>query len=79
MRNIPFKAQNLNELQRIIMARNYKRIEGISNNGKDLLNQLLEINPMKRITAEEALNHPWFLENSDNEDNKLKIYLPKQN
>lgn len=28
----------------------------------DLLGQLLEINPHKRITAEEALNHPFFNE-----------------
>lgn len=70
MGNIPFKAQNLNELQSLIMTGNYKRIEGISQNGKDLLNKLLEINPNKRITPDEALNHPWFFENNDIDDNK---------
>ena len=70
MGNIPFKSQNLNELQGLIMSGNYKRIEGISKNGKDLLDKLLEINPNKRISADEALNHPWFLENNDIDDNK---------
>lgn len=26
----------------------------------DLLQSLLKINPQERITAEEAMNHPWF-------------------
>ena len=68
MGSIPFKAQNLNELQGLIMSGNYKQIEGISKNANDLLNKLLEINPNKRINVDEALNHPWFSENIDKDD-----------
>ena len=32
----------------------------ISSQAKDLLKKLLEFEPNKRISAEEALNHPWF-------------------
>ena len=32
----------------------------ISNYAKDLVNQMLEIDPEKRITVEEALQHPWI-------------------
>ena len=32
----------------------------INNNTIDLLNKLLEIDPKKRITAKEALEHPYF-------------------
>ncbi|XP_078311146.1 peripheral plasma membrane protein CASK-like isoform X9 [Crassostrea virginica] len=34
----------------------------ISNYAKDLVNQMLEIDPEKRITVEEALQHPWIKE-----------------
>ncbi|KAG6471908.1 cyclin-dependent kinase G-2-like isoform X1 [Zingiber officinale] len=34
----------------------------LSEAGFDLLNRLLTYNPDKRITAESALNHPWFQE-----------------
>ena len=73
MGNIPFKAQNLNDLQGLIMSGNYKQIEGISKNAHDLLNKLLEINPSKRINIDEALNHPWFSE-KNNIDNKCSFF-----
>ncbi|KAK8937985.1 Cyclin-dependent kinase G-1 [Platanthera guangdongensis] len=34
----------------------------LSDAGFDLLSKLFTYDPEKRITAEEALNHPWFLE-----------------
>lgn len=30
--------------------------------GFDLLSRMLEMNPARRITAEEALKHKWFME-----------------
>lgn len=32
----------------------------LSEVGLDLLNQMLKYDPKKRISAEEALKHPWF-------------------
>lgn len=32
----------------------------VSKEGKDLVKQLLRIEPSKRIKAKEALEHPWF-------------------
>jgi calcium-dependent protein kinase len=32
----------------------------ISSQAKDLIKKLLEFDPHKRVTAEEALSHPWF-------------------
>lgn len=29
-------------------------------NLKNLIESCLQINPVNRITAEEAINHPWF-------------------
>ena len=31
-------------------------------NGADLMGKMLSVNPSKRISAEEALEHPFFLE-----------------
>lgn len=32
----------------------------LSDDGVNLLTQMLTANPKKRITAKKALNHPWF-------------------
>lgn len=32
----------------------------VSDNGKDLLVQLLQVEPKKRIKAKDALEHSWF-------------------
>lgn len=83
MGSIPFKAQNINDLQGLIMSGNYKKTIGISKNANDLLNKLLEINPKKRINLEEALNHPWFSDNNnDNTDSlftKAELILLSKN
>ncbi|KAG8222204.1 hypothetical protein J437_LFUL001296 [Ladona fulva] len=33
--------------------------DGVSDSAKDLISKLLQIDPAKRLTAKEALNHPW--------------------
>ena len=68
---VPFKANNLNDLQNMIITGNYKEIHGISKECNDLLNKLLQINPKKRISIDEALNHPWI---NGNDDNKLTLF-----
>jgi mitogen-activated protein kinase 1/3 len=39
-----------------------KQFSSLSKSGLDFLSQLLEINPKKRMTAKEALLHPWIAE-----------------
>lgn len=69
--SVPFKANNLNDLQNMIISGSFKEIHGISKECNDLLHKLLQINPKKRITIDEALNHPWI---TGNEDNKLTLF-----
>ena len=77
---VPFKANNLNDLQSMIMNGTFKEINDISKESNDLLHKLLQINPKKRITVDEALNHPWFNNvnnigvNNNFEDNKLSLF-----
>ena len=53
----------------------------ISSQAKDLIKKLLEFDANKRLTAEEALNHPWFeskqVKSEDNEG-LLKIKNPNK-
>lgn len=38
----------------------HKEFNLVSDECKDLINNLLVLNPKKRLTAAKALNHPWF-------------------
>jgi serine/threonine protein kinase len=79
---VPFKSNNLNDLQNMIMAGNFKEVPELSKESNDLLHKLLQINPKKRITIDEALNHQWFNSNTNNvgendnifEENKLSLF-----
>lgn len=39
---------------------NFKEWNNISDNAKDLVKHLIVLDPKKRLTAEQALEHPWF-------------------
>ena len=56
------------DLQYNIVNNKPKDIENISYEAKDLLKKLLNKNPLKRISCEEILNHPW-LKNYDYKNN----------
>lgn len=54
-----FKEQILNKK---LVLESYPALRHVSKDGKDLITKLLQRDPRKRITAQEALNHPWFRE-----------------
>lgn len=47
---VPFKANNMTELQKMIIKANYTLADGISKEARDLLKFLLEKDPQQRIT-----------------------------
>ena len=49
-----------------IYDKNYSRWKNASNEVKDLIEKLLISDPRKRISAQDALNHPWFKKNQSN-------------
>ena len=65
----PFYDDDQNRLYAKIKSGNYEFHEdywgGVSKEGKDLIMKLLTVNPVERITAQEALGHPWII--SDDE------------
>ncbi|CAG9321264.1 unnamed protein product [Blepharisma stoltei] len=61
----PFRAESESEILGQIKSRtldlNDKEYRRISSAGKDLLSKLLDFDYNTRITAENALKHPWFI------------------
>jgi calcium-dependent protein kinase len=58
----------LNKISLGVRDLNTPQWKSLTKEAKDMINQLLERNPSKRISAEEALNHPWFLMNKTKEN-----------
>lgn len=60
----PFYHENERELYRQIKAGKFEMPEeewgSISKNAKDLIKQMLAVNPKRRISASDALRHPWL-------------------
>ena len=70
----PFGGEDNDEIERRILSGKYDLIsppfDRLSKNCIDLLKNLLDLRVNKRLTAEKALNHPWFKEN----ESKLLFY-----
>ena len=67
----PFGGDNDDEIMEQVKIGKYDLEESpfdkISNSGKDLIKKLLIFDPKKRISAREALDHPWFKEKKSKE------------
>mmetsp|Transcript_41959 Transcript_41959/g.88086 ORF Transcript_41959/g.88086 Transcript_41959/m.88086 type:complete len:409 (+) Transcript_41959:304-1530(+) len=61
----PFNGANNDETHRSVLRGQYnfpsRDWKGISSNARQFIRQLLQMDPTKRMTAEEALNHPWII------------------
>ena len=49
-----------------------KEYTALSESSKDLIKKMLAVDPVKRLSATEALRHPWILGAEDNEDHHLE-------
>ena len=58
--SVPFKASSMDELHSLILRGVYSLKDDISEEARDLLRGLLEINPHKRLTIPEIYKHPWL-------------------
>ena len=72
--NVPFKANNLNDLHKLIISGKYNYIKDISNDATNLINQILEVDPNKRIDINGIINHPWFMHNYNFDEGKNSLF-----
>ena len=58
----PFDGRDNAEIMEAVKAGQYSTFEirGVSDLAQDLLSRLLEMDPDERLTAADALKHPWF-------------------
>lgn len=70
--NFPFKAETVEELETLIVAGNYSLPNDISKEARNLLGQIMSLDPKARPSIDEILAHPWMKD--VNEDSKLGIY-----
>ncbi|MCO5594611.1 hypothetical protein L7F22_048644 [Adiantum nelumboides] len=68
-----FRKQPFNKLREKFPPTSFAGQTPLSDKGFNLLNRLLSFDPQKRITAEEALQHPWF---KDTPLPKIKELMP---
>lgn len=59
---VPFKANNMNDLHKLIMKAKYTLKDDISEEARDLLKNLLERDPNMRYTVADIMAHPWMQE-----------------
>ena len=56
----PFKANNIKDLQKIILSGKYNKLKGVSNEINDLIDGMLQVDPKKRFNINQILKHPWL-------------------
>ncbi len=56
----PFKANNIKDLQKLILSGKYHQLNGVSNSLNNLIDGLLQSDPNKRLNINQILNHPWL-------------------
>ena len=71
--SVPFKANNIKDLHKLIIKGAYAPIKDISDEAASLLSSLLEVDPKSRITTKSILNHSWFNEKVPKQ--KRKFYI----
>ncbi|CAI2366178.1 unnamed protein product [Moneuplotes crassus] len=57
---VPFKANNMQDLHKLIMKSKYSLKDDISEEARDLLKCLLERDPTKRFTVMDIMAHEWM-------------------
>ena len=75
---VPFKANNMDDLHKLIKQGYFEFPSDASEDAKSLINGLIKVSPKQRLTLPQIFSHPWLKEisdeseSSDEEDNAEK-------
>eukprot|EP01016_Furgasonia_blochmanni_P010764 TRINITY_DN14627_c0_g1_i2.p1 TRINITY_DN14627_c0_g1~~TRINITY_DN14627_c0_g1_i2.p1 ORF type:complete len:466 (-),score=141.60 TRINITY_DN14627_c0_g1_i2:192-1589(-) len=79
--NPPFYGDNNQEIFKKVIAGKYSlnipEFKNVSKLAKDLIQKLLVTDPSKRLTAKQALSHPWIMKEAQLSDQPLGNLDPK--
>jgi len=50
--------------------------EGVSSKARDFIDKLLTVDPAKRMTAQQAKDHPWLAEEIKKDESEQRDLLP---
>ena len=71
--NLPFKGNNIHELENSILYGEYKKIKDVSFEANDIIDKMLKLDPNERITIDGILKHPWL--KNVNLENRYKLNI----
>ncbi|KAG1457306.1 hypothetical protein G6F46_007312 [Rhizopus delemar] len=60
--HLPFDDENIRQLLRKVKSGKYVMPDNISKSAQDLIRRILVIDPSKRLTLKQIMEHPWFKE-----------------
>ena len=63
---VPFRAGTISDLHKNIINGTYVLKNEVSEEVRDLLSKMLEVDPNKRLTIPQILCHPWFSDYNEN-------------
>lgn len=74
---LPFEDKNTSNLYKKIMAGEFQIPKFVSNEARDLLKKVLNIDPEQRYTLEKIKQHQWYNMQSPKENIREGIYVGK--
>ena len=69
----PFRTNSIKDLEKIVSKGKFDEIEDVSKEANDLIKDMLQVDPKKRITIDNILKHPWL--NNVDLENRKKLNL----
>ncbi|KRX79328.1 Serine/threonine-protein kinase NIM1 [Trichinella sp. T6] len=67
--NQPFEAETAGKVKQLIQTVSIKLPNFISNQCKDLITNIVQLNAKQRLSAKQQLNHSWLMDNNNSSSN----------